>query len=377
RQRYWGEPIPVVHYDGKIEPVPEEDLPITLPEVKDYQPTGTGEPPLAKALDWVNTPDGGHRETNTMPQWAGSCWYYLRYLDPKNNERPWDPEKEKYWMPVDIYIGGQEHAVLHLLYARFWHHVLHDLGLVSTREPFKKLFNQGMILGEDGVKMSKSRGNVVNPDTVIQEYGADAVRMYEMFMGPLDKTKPWSTKGLQGCARFLQRVWDFYQNVQPDNSDPDPDTRRLYHQTVKKVTDDIETLDFNTAISQMMIFINQVSRCKSLPRTMLEGFLKLINPFAPHLAEELNRIVLKNQEELAYQPWPTYDSQWIQAATVTVAIQVNGKVRGKIQADAQTPKTELRALAVAEPNVKKYLDRGEIIKEVYVPGKLFSFVVRE
>ncbi len=376
RQRYWGEPIPVIHYSDRIEPVNEEDLPLTLPEVKDYHPTGTGEPPLAKVKDWVEIPDGGRRETNTMPQWAGSCWYYLRYLDPNNEGRPWDKEKENYWMPVDIYIGGQEHAVLHLLYARFWHHVLHDLGLVSTREPFKKLYNQGMILGEDGTKMSKSRGNVVNPDDVIAEFGADAVRLYEMFMGPLDKTKPWSTKGLQGCARFLQKVWDFFQRVEVVDDEPDDQTKRFLHKTIKKVTEDIESLGFNTAISQMMIFMNQVSGQQRMNRQVLITFLKLLNPFAPHLCEELNRERLGQAEELAYQDWPDYDPQWIVDDQVVVAIQVNGKMRGKIQISRDASKESVLQKAKDENNVKKYLEQGSLVKEIYVPNRLVNFVVR-
>ena len=264
RQRYWGEPLPIVHIDGKHKAISEDELPLLLPEVEKYEPSKTGEPPLSNVNDWVNItdPETGEaitRETNTMPQWAGSCWYYLRFLDPNNENRPWDKDIEQYWMPVDLYVGGVEHAVLHLLYSRFWHHVLHDLDLVSTREPYKQLYNQGMIQGEDGQKMSKSRGNVINPDDVIREYGADSMRLYEMFMGPLDKSKPWSTKGLQGCSRFSDRIWRiFNQTDKLTDEPPNEETERLLHQTIEKVTDDLENMHFNTAISQMMIFSNHL-----------------------------------------------------------------------------------------------------------------------
>ena len=311
RQRYWGEPFPILHTeDGRIIGLSESELPLLLPEVADYRPPGTGESPLAKATDWLNVtlPDGtkAKRETNTMPQWAGSCWYYLRYLDPRNSARGWDPAKEKYWMSVDLYIGGAEHAVLHLLYSRFWHKFLYDLGYVSTKEPFQKLINQGMILGEDGQKMSKSRGNVVNPDQVIEEYGADSMRLYEMFMGPLEAMKPWSMRDMQGVYRFLQKAWRAVvaeETGEPavqegsaearrradarTRAEPDEETVRLLHQTIRKVGSDIETFRFNTAISAMMVFVNHLARLEVRPRSVVEPFILLLAPFAPHRAEEL------------------------------------------------------------------------------------------
>ena len=290
RQRYWGEPIPVVHNDdGSINPLDETDLPLTLPQVDKYEPAETGESPLANIKEWVDAKDG-RRETNTMPQWAGSCWYFLRFTDPLNKELAWGKEEESYWMPVDLYIGGVEHAVLHLLYSRFWNHVLFDLGLVSKKEPFKKLFNQGMIQGEDGQKMSKSRGNVINPDDVVADYGADSFRLYEMFMGPLEKSKPWNTKGLQGCYRFLQKVWRLFNDetkiIKEDCSSDE--TIRLLHQTIKKVSRDLDSLRFNTVVSQLMILTNHLMTLKELDKEVLHQFLILLNPFAPHLSEELN-----------------------------------------------------------------------------------------
>ncbi|MBT5759481.1 MAG: leucine--tRNA ligase, partial [Candidatus Marinimicrobia bacterium] len=321
RQRYWGEPIPVVHKsDGSIIAVNESDLPLTLPQVEKYEPAGTGESPLANIDDWVNIPEG-KRETNTMPQWAGSCWYYLRFVDPLNKAQPWSKEAESYWMPVDLYVGGVEHAVLHLLYSRFWHHVLHDLGLVSTREPFQKLFNQGMIRGEDGQKMSKSRGNVVNPDDVVQEYGADSFRLYEMFMGPLDKSKPWSTSGLQGCYRFIQKVWKLF-TVDPSKIQENcanEETIKLLHQTVKKVTEDLSDLRFNTSVSQLMIFVNHLTKLEKLDKSVLHQFLLILNPFAPHLSEELNEML--GFEPLSNTAWPEYDSNLIIEEKITIAVQ--------------------------------------------------------
>ncbi len=307
RQRYWGEPIPVVHKpDGSIIAVNESDLPLTLPQVEKYEPAGTGESPLANIEDWVNVPEG-KRETNTMPQWAGSCWYYLRFVDPLNEAQSWSKEAESYWMPVDLYVGGVEHAVLHLLYSRFWHHVLHDLGLVSTREPFQKLFNQGMIQGEDGQKMSKSRGNVVNPDDVVQEYGADSFRLYEMFMGPLEKSKPWSTTGLQGCYRFVQKVWKLFtedpSRIQ-ENCASD-ETIKILHQSIKKVTEDLSDLRFNTSVSQLMIFVNHLIKQEKLDKFVLHQFLHILNPFAPHLSEELNQIL--GYKILTNSYWPIYN----------------------------------------------------------------------
>ena len=314
RQRYWGEPIPLVHCDdGKTRPVPESQLPLTLPKVESYKPTGTGESPLANVEEWVFTgcpadPNmSGKRETNTMPQWAGSCWYYLRYIDPKNDTQFADPAKISYWMPVDLYVGGAEHAVLHLLYARFWHKVLYDIGAVNTPEPFKRLVNQGMILGEGGIKMSKSLGNVINPDDIVKEFGADAMRMYEMFMGPLRQSKPWNTQGLSGVYRFLERIWKIGQRPLSDEQPPEP-LMRVLHKTIRKVAADTKNLDFNTAISQMMIFINDLHKESELHRQLWEPFVLVLAPYAPHIAEELWE-QLGHTNTLAYEPFPEYDEE--------------------------------------------------------------------
>jgi leucyl-tRNA synthetase len=375
RQRYWGEPIPIVHKDdGTIVPINESDLPLTLPQVDKYEPADTGESPLANISEWVET-SGGRRETNTMPQWAGSCWYFLRFTDPTNDELPWDKENEEYWMPVDLYIGGVEHAVLHLLYSRFWHHVLYDLGLVSSREPFQKLFNQGMIQGEDGQKMSKSRGNVINPDDVVGEYGADSFRLYEMFMGPLDKSKPWSTKGLQGCYRFLQKVWRLFndENKEIEKNCSDDETTRLLHQTIKKVTLDLDDLRFNTAVSQLMIFTNHLNKLEKLDNGVLHQFLILLNPFAPHLSEELN-------DKLGYGPitnikWPIHDQELTIEAKLTIAVQFNGKTRGTIDlttdADEESALNQVRSTSFG----KKYLSDANIIKIVYIPNRIINFIL--
>ncbi|MBT5114680.1 MAG: leucine--tRNA ligase, partial [Candidatus Marinimicrobia bacterium] len=330
RQRYWGEPIPVVHKaDGSIIAINESDLPLTLPQVEKYEPAGTGESPLANIDDWVNAPEG-KRETNTMPQWAGSCWYYLRFVDPLNEAQSWSKEAESYWMPVDLYVGGVEHAVLHLLYSRFWHHVLHDLGLVSTREPFQKLFNQGMIQGEDGQKMSKSRGNVVNPDDVVGEFGADSFRLYEMFMGPLEKSKPWSTTGLQGCYRFVQKVWKLFteDSSRIQENCASDETIKILHQSIKKVTEDLSDLRFNTSVSQLMIFVNHLTKLEKLDKFVLHQFLLILNPFAPHLSEELNQML--GYKIITNSDWPIYDKTKILEDKIEIAIQFNGKTRGKI-----------------------------------------------
>ena len=375
RQRYWGEPIPIVHKDdGTIVPINESDLPLTLPQVDKYEPADTGESPLANISEWVET-SGGRRETNTMPQWAGSCWYFLRFTDPTNDELPWDKENEEYWMPVDLYIGGVEHAVLHLLYSRFWHHVLYDLGLVSSREPFQKLFNQGMIQGEDGQKMSKSRGNVINPDDVVGEYGADSFRLYEMFMGPLDKSKPWSTKGLQGCYRFLQKVWRLFndENKEIEKNCSDDETTRLLHQTIKKVTLDLDDLRFNTAVSQLMIFTNHLNKLEKLDKGVLHQFLILLNPFAPHLSEELN-------DKLGYGPitnikWPIHDQELTIEAKLTIAVQFNGKTRGTIDlttdSDEESALNQVRSTSFG----KKYLSDANIIKIVYIPNRIINIIL--
>ena len=381
RQRYWGEPFPIVHIGDKYKGVLEEELPVLLPDIEKYEPTGTGESPLATIDSWVNTKDietglDAKRETHTMPQWAGSCWYYLRFLDPNNDDKPWDKDVEKYWMPVDLYVGGIEHAVLHLLYSRFWHHVLHDLGLVSTREPYNKLFNQGMIQGEDGQKMSKSRGNVINPDDIISEYGADSMRLYEMFMGPLDKSKPWSTKGLQGCARFADKVYRIYGNIDKYSDKPDSEeTIRLLHQTIAKVTNDLDNMRFNTAISQMMIFSNHVQTLEQINTDTLKTFLLLLNPFIPHMAEEINEH-LNAYESISYAEWPNFDSSLAKEDLITIAIQVNGKLRGNIQVKSDIDDKTLKADASNIETVKKYLDGSNIIKKIVVPGRLVNFVIK-
>ena len=375
RQRYWGEPIPIIHKDnGDIIPVEYSDLPLTLPQVDKYEPADTGESPLANIKEWVEIEEG-RRETNTMPQWAGSCWYFLRFTDPTNNNLPWGKDEESYWMPVDLYIGGVEHAVLHLLYSRFWHHVLFDLGLVSTKEPFKKLYNQGMIQGEDGQKMSKSRGNVINPDDVVEDYGADSFRLYEMFMGPLDKSKPWSAKGVQGCYRFLQKVWRLFHNenitIKEDCSSED--TRKLLHQTIKKSTDDLEELRFNTVVSQLMIFVNHLSSLDVLDKKVLHQFLILLNPLAPHISEELN-------EKLGYRPisglkWPTYDEQFLSEDTVTLAIQFNGKTRGTISVLQDSKEMDVLDMVKKTTFGKKYLGDGKVRKIIFVPGRIMNIII--
>ena len=381
RQRYWGEPIPIVHCPehGAV-PLPESELPLKLPEMKDYTPTGNAEPPLAKATDWVNTTcpqcDGpAKRETNTMPQWAGTCWYYLRYIDPKNDTAFVAKDKEKYWMPVDLYIGGAEHAVLHLLYSRFWHKVLFDLGHVSTPEPFMRLVNQGMILGEDGVKMSKARGNVINPDDVVREYGADSLRIFEMFMGPLEMVKPWSTNGLEGVYRFLGRVWRLFCDEDGrlllDDSEPAGTLLKVLHHTIKKVGEDTEALAFNTAISQMMIFVNEVTAQEKRPRALLEPFVLLLAPYAPHLAEELWE-KLGHKQSLAYAPWPTYDDALLKEDKVTVILQVNGKIRDRVEVPTQISAADLEKLALANAHIQEHLAGKQVKKVIVVPGKLVN-----
>jgi leucyl-tRNA synthetase len=385
RQHYWGEPFPIIHVDGEVVPMSEDELPLLLPEAESYKPSSTGESPLATIEEWLNVtlPDGrkGRRETNTMPQWAGSCWYYLRYLDPKNDQKPWDPEKEKYWMPVDLYIGGAEHAVLHLLYARFWHKLLFDLGYVSTNEPFRKLVNQGMILGEDNQKMSKSRGNVVNPDEVVNSYGADSMRLYEMFMGPLESTKPWSMQGVEGVHRFLQRVWRTVVDETTGqlsrevcDGPADQETLRKLHQTIRKVTEDIESFGFNTAISQMMIFINHLSRQERRPRDVIEKFLLIISPFAPHLAEELWQR-LGHTQSLAYEQWPAYNPELCREAQVELAVQVNGRIRDKITVAADSTEDDIKGAAMACEKVKGELAGRRPKKVIVIRNRLVNIVV--
>ncbi|WP_071130328.1 leucine--tRNA ligase [Enterococcus timonensis] len=385
RQRYWGEPIPVIHWeDGTTTTVPEDELPLRLPKTTDIKPSGTGESPLANITDWVNVVDEktgmhGKRETNTMPQWAGSSWYYLRFIDPHNEECLADFEKLKHWMPVDIYIGGAEHAVLHLLYARFWHKFLYDIGVVPTPEPFQKLYNQGMLLGDNNEKMSKSRGNVVNPDDVVEQYGADTLRLYEMFMGPLDASIPWSENGLEGARKFLDRVWRLI--VDEDGKMRDRITKvndgkltKVYHQTVKKVTEDFEQLRFNTGISQLMIFVNEANKDDSLHYSYIEGFVQMLAPVAPHLAEELWEI-LGNTESISYVPWPTYDPEMLVESTVEVIVQVNGKMRAKLTTEKDLSKEELIELAQNDPQIEKYLTDQTIRKIIAVPNKLVNFVI--
>jgi leucyl-tRNA synthetase len=390
RQRFWGEPFPLIHFeDGRIKALKEEDLPVRLPKVTSYTTSKTGESPLSLIDEWLNTTDKEtgekvKRETNTMPQWAGSCWYYLRYIDPKNDKIFCDKEKEKYWMPVDLYIGGSEHAVLHLLYARFWHKVLFDLGYVNTIEPFNVLFNQGMILGEDGVKMSKSRGNVINPDDMIKEFGADSMRMFEMFMGPLEATKPWSTEGIAGLHRFLSRVWrlvidDRTGEINPKivSDEPTDEEKKLLHTTIKKMTHDIEDGDmkFNTSIAQMMIFVNELYKVEKISRNVMESFILLLSPYAPHIAEELWQR-LGHMESLAYHPWPEYDENLTKAEQITVAFSVNGKVRAKMSVDSDLSEKELEQIAFDDESIKKHIAGKEVVRIIVVKNKMVNVVVK-
>ncbi|EKE3418589.1 leucine--tRNA ligase, partial [Enterococcus faecalis] len=373
RQRYWGEPIPVIHWeDGTTTTVPESELPLRLPVTSDIRPSGTGESPLANIDEWVNVVDPetgmkGKRETNTMPQWAGSSWYYLRFIDPHNKNEIADFEKLKRWLPVDIYIGGAEHAVLHLLYARFWHKFLYDIGVVPTKEPFQKLYNQGMILGENNEKMSKSRGNVVNPDDVVAKYGADTLRLYEMFMGPLDASIAWNENGLEGSRKFLDRVWRLIVDEEGKMRDRittinDGRLTKVYHQTVKKVTEDMANLHFNTAISQLMVFVNEANKVDALPYEYVEGFVQLLAPIAPHIGEELWQI-LGNEESLTYVPWPTYDEAALVEDEVEVVFQVNGKLRGKQNVARGLSKEELEQIAMNHEAVKEFIE-GKTVRKV-------------
>ncbi len=379
RQRYWGEPIPMIHCSScGLVAVPEEDLPLRLPEVKSYQPSGTGESPLAVMEEWVNCtcPQCGgkaKRETNTMPQWAGSCWYYLRYIDPHNDQIFCDREKEKYWMPVGLYIGGAEHAVLHLLYARFWHKVLYDLGLVSTKEPFMRLVNQGMILGENHQKMSKSLGNVVNPDDMIAQFGADALRMYEMFMGPLQMTKPWNTQGLAGISRFLSRVWDIAQRPMKDKAPEN--LLRLLHKTIGKVSHDTENLEFNTAISQMMIFINEAIKEQACYQDIWPSFVQILAPYAPHIAEEMWEM-LGQKASVCFAPWPVFNPDLAQDKSITLGVQINGKVRAEITVEKGTDKEELEKLALSHPKIQELLSDRTPAKIIAVPDRIVNIVIK-
>ena len=411
RQRYWGEPFPIVWNEGGHLGLSESDLPLTPPDLTDFKPTGAGDPPLARAEEWCQAGDGQKRETNTMPQWAGSCWYYLRYLDAQNNDRFVGDEAERYWMGsasddatpgVDLYVGGTEHAVLHLLYARFWHKVLFDLGQVTTPEPFYKLVNQGLILGEDGQKMSKSRGNAVNPDDILVEFGSDAFRLYEMFMGPLEMVKPWNTKGVEGVYRFLGRVWrmfideqseqEFEQQltVNPDRgpellaalklngavgqAEATPEQLKVLHTCIKKVTEDMEHLRFNTAISAMMVFTNEASNWDIRPLSVMNDFLLLLAPFAPHIAEELYAKANGRDSTLAYQPWPSHDEAHLVESTIEMAVQVNGKLRGRIQIPADMDKSDIERIAMESENVQRHTEGKNVKKVIVIPGKLVNIV---
>jgi leucyl-tRNA synthetase len=390
RQRYWGEPFPIKKdKSGKIIPLKDSELPVTLPDVKSYEPTGTGESPLAGIASWREIKDEKTgeihlRETDTMPGSAGSSWYFLRYIDPHNENAPFSPESEKYWMPVDLYLGGDEHAVGHLLYSRFWMKVLYDCGIVSHNEPFRKLVHQGMILGEDGEKMSKSRGNVINPDDVVKEYGADTLRIYEMFMGPLEKDKPWSTQAIEGTFRFLNRAYRLFYNEDRTHGNDTfkvvdrpltPEDEKILHQTVKKVTDDIEGMRFNTAISTMMVFVNHFTAFEQTPKSAMKVFTQLLAPFAPHLAEEFWS-ELGETESLSYAAWPTYNAELVKADTVTIAVQVLGKLRGTLEVEPGTDQAALESLAKQNQAILRFLEGKQVVKVIHVPNKILNFVVK-
>lgn len=385
RQRYWGEPIPVIHWeDGTSTTLAESELPLILPKTDEIKPSGTGESPLANITEWVNVVDPetgmkGHRDTNTMPQWAGSSWYFLRFIDPNNTEMLADPEKLKQWLPVDIYIGGAEHAVLHLLYARFWHKFLYDIGVVPTKEPFQKLYNQGMILGENNEKMSKSKGNVVNPDDVVEKFGADTLRVYEMFMGPLDASIAWNENGLEGSRKFLDRVWRLIMDEDGKVRDRittinDGSLDVVYHQTVKKVTEDFEQLRFNTAISQMMVFVNEAYKAKTLSVNYIKAFVQLLAPIAPHMGEELWSNLTKSDEGISYVAWPLYDEKFLVEDEIEVVFQVNGKLRAKTQTSKEISKADLELLAMSNEKIKESIEGKTIRKVIVVPGKLVNIV---
>lgn len=383
RQRYWGEPFPILKFeDGTVRCLDADELPVTLPEVEKYEPSGTGESPLATIDEWLYLTDPktgkkARRETNTMPQWAGSCWYYLRFIDPTNSEKAWDEELEKYWMPVDLYVGGVEHATLHLLYARFWHKVLFDLGLVSTSEPFRKLVNQGMILAEDGEKMSKSRGNVINPDDIVSEFGADSLRMYEMFMGPLEKVKPWQTKGVKGVHNFIRKSYAFYGNKENtyEGAEKDQDVLKTLHKTIKKVTEDIENMRFNTGISAMMVMNNEIiKKDRKVSIETAKTVAKILSPYAPHAAEEM-WANLGEKTSVSLEQWPSFDADLAKDDLITMAVQVNGKTRSTLEVPADIDKDEFLKMAKADEKVSKFLD-GTIVKEIYVPGRICNIVVK-
>lgn len=379
RQRYWGEPIPIVHMeDGTMRTVPVEELPLELPATKNFQPHDSGESPLANCEDWLEVEiDGqkGRRETNTMPQWAGSCWYYIRYIDPHNSEVICDPKLLEKWLPVDLYVGGAEHAVLHLLYSRFWHKVLYDAGVVKCKEPWQRLFHQGMILGDNNEKMSKSRGNVVNPDDIVASHGADSLRLYEMFMGPLEAALPWSTNGLDGSRKWLDRVYRLFIEQDKLSDENDHSLDRVYHQTVKKVTDDFETLGFNTAISQMMIFINECYKAETVYKEYAFNFIKMLSCIAPHICEEMWQM-LGHDSSIAYETWPTYDENMLVSETVEMGVQVNGKLRAKIQVTKDTDDEAVKEIAFEQENVKAHTEGKNIVKVIVVKNKIVNIVVK-
>jgi len=384
RQRYWGEPIPIIHWeDGTTTAVPEENLPVELPKTDNIEPSETTESPLANMDEWLEVTDPetglkGRRETNTMPQWAGSSWYYLRFIDPNNDEALADFEKLEEWLPTDLYVGGAEHAVLHLLYARFWHKFLYDLDVVPTKEPFQKLFNQGMLL-KDSEKMSKSRGNVINPDDIVKDYGADTLRLYEMFMGPLEATKDWTEEGLEGARRFLDRVWRLFIDEDGNVRDRittynDDSLEIVYNQTVKKVTDDFEELQFNTAISQLMVFINEAYKAEGLPVEYVKGFIQLLAPVAPHIGEELWELIIDDETSITYQSWPTYDEDKLVSDEIEVVFQVNGNIRGKDQVSPSISDEDLETKALENENVQEHIKDLTVRKVIVVPGKLVNIV---
>lgn len=375
RQRYWGEPIPVVHYEDHDEVLPMEELPLTLPELEDYAPSKSGESPLNKVVDWLNY-KGGKRETSTMPGSAGSSWYYMRYIDPKNKEAIGDKKLLEHWLPVDLYIGGSEHAVGHLLYSRFWNNYLYDKGVLGTKEPFQKLCHQGMILGSNGEKMSKSRGNVINPDDIVRDYGADTLRIYEMFMGPLEASKPWSESGVDGSRKWLDRVYRLIAESGKIVKENDHSLDKVYHATVKKVTNDIETLGFNTAISQMMIFVNECYKAETVYEEYAKGFVKLLSVFAPHLGEEMWQVVLKQEDTIAYADWPTYDESVLVESEVEIIAQVNGKLRGKFLIAAGSNEDALKEEAMKLPNVQAQIEGKTICKIIVIKGRVVNIVVK-
>ena len=380
RQRYWGEPIPVVHYeDGSIKALPDSELPLILPELEDYSPSKSGASPLNKATDWVNiTVDGKKalRETATMPGSAGSSWYFLRYIDPDNDKEIANKKLLEHWMPVDLYIGGPEHAVGHLLYSRMWNNYLYDKGIVPVKEPFKKLVHQGMILGENGIKMGKRYPEyAINPNDIVRDYGADTLRLYEMFMGPLEADKPWSTKGVEGAKKFLDRIYRLYTEENKQYG-PNKNLDKIYHQTVKKVTQDYESLNFNTAISQMMIFINAAYKETTIPVEYLEGFIKLLNPIAPHITEEIWKEVLGHNNTIAYESWPTFDESKIVETEKEIGVQVNGKVRATIKINDRMTEEEIKNLALLEENIKRHTCDKTIVKIIVIKNKIVNIVVK-